>query len=114
MTKIDDCYRLLMSAIVQQSILDYVNSLIDIYKKGYVRSDCLYISENKHYDILKDCEDFFHSPMFGLYSDLDYEILKRKCREFAKKNDNITSCIMIVRKKNQISIRVQDIVYISR
>lgn len=100
MTKTDYCYRLLMSAIVQQSILDYVNSLIDIYKKGYVRSDCLYINENKHYDVLKDCEDFFRSPMFGLYSDLDCEVLKRKCREFAKKNDNITNCIMVVRKKN--------------
>ena len=45
MTKTDYCYRILMSAIVQQSILDYVNSLIDIYKKG-MSNRIVYISKN--------------------------------------------------------------------
>ena len=88
MTKIDDCYRLLMSAIVQQSILDYVNNLIDIYKRGYVRSDCLYIKKHKQFKVVDDCEKFFSSPTFVLYSDLDGNYVKRKCREFAKNNND--------------------------
>lgn len=88
MTKCDYSYRSLMRAIVQQSILDYVNSLIDIYKKGYVRSDCLYIKKHKQFKMVEDCEKFFSSPTFVLYSDLDGNYVKRKCREFAKNNND--------------------------
>lgn len=88
MTKTDYCYRLLMSAIVQQSILDYVNSLIDIYKKGYIQSDCLYIKKHRQFKVVDDCEKFFSSPTFALYSDLDGNYVKRKCREFAKNNND--------------------------
>lgn len=83
-----DGYEALMSAVLKQTIIDYINSLIEIRKKHYVHSDCLYLRPIKAFEVVAECEEFFNSPLFVLYSKVNGEVLKQKCKELAKKKDN--------------------------